>query len=314
MRKKLDARTEYIYNHFVSKFYLRYFTFDDKRSITYVTDLSRNKTYPKNVENIAGEDYLNTEDYEKFLGRQYESRYAETLRKIQEMDTMIKQGLQFSSGYLDDFFDFIAFIYSHNLYSRQNLAEAVSNSISEKSNVEYQNIDCHSQDIIPRQLFNFWKEELSKWKFIFSYCSEIPLNYITSDLPITFYSVSSDLLTIQPLKQNFNGTLLYDKDKKLIEFPKTDITDNNASFLMPVTNNAFIFGFKNHSTSGKFRSKLHELGYTVEFRRATNAMILSNAQKYIYSKSKNDIRELNKYLRSNYNEFNHDTYDPFNDP
>ncbi len=199
MKEKLDDRTEYIYNHYVPKFYLSYFTLDDKPSIIYVTDLSRNKTYLCNIANIGGEKYLNTEEYEKILGRKYENKYTETLRKIQTIDTAAKSNRQLPPGYMDDYFEFVAFIYSHNLYNRQSIAKEVSKSISENPNVGFNEIDFRCQDIIPKQLFEFWKDEFSKWKLFITYCSEMPLNHITSDSPITLLSISPDYLTFRPL-------------------------------------------------------------------------------------------------------------------
>ena len=318
MNEKLDERTEYIYNHFVSRFYLRYFTFDSNQSIIYVTDLLRNKTYQKNIDDIGGEKYLNTVEYEKILGNEYENRYADTLRKIQTIDFMVTYDLQLPAGYLDDFFDFIAFIYSHNLYSRQAMVDAVSKSISENSNVELHKIDYRCQDIIPKQLFKYWKKEFSKWKLLFTYSSAMSLNHITSDSPVTLFSLSPDLLTFQPLvTQNFSGNFLYDNDNKIIKFPQINIIDNNASLLMPVTNNAIIWGFKNHSTAKNFNTKFLGSGYTIRKRVDTNGLILCGAKKYVYSKSRDDIKKLNEYLRAYSQQLGqpiHDTYNPFLDP
>ena len=133
MPERLDARTEYIYNHFVPVFYLKYFAneSDHKKDtyFTYVTDLLLNKTYPRNIAKIGGEKYLNTVEYEKILGTEYEGRYADTLRKIEIIDRSVKLNLQLPHGYLDDLFDFIAFIYSHNLYSRQAMQTQYQNQI-----------------------------------------------------------------------------------------------------------------------------------------------------------------------------------------
>lgn len=317
MPERLDERTEYIYNHFVPVFYLQYFANerDGKKDeyFTYVTDISRNITYPRNIAKTGGEKYLNTVAYEKILGREYESRYADTLRKIQTMDTTVKLNLQLPRGYLDDFFDFIAFIYSHNLYSRQAMADAVSKSISENSNVE---IDYRCQDIIPKQLFEYWKKEFSEWKLFFTH-SKMSLNHITSDAPVTLYTVPPDFSTIRPLTQNFNGDFLYDQDNRIIKFPKINITDPNAMLLMPLTNDTTIWGFKNHTIAGNFNTKFHGSGYTIRKRVDTNGMILCGAKKEIYSKSKDDIRKLNEYWRMYYDHFGtplHNTYNPFIDP
>lgn len=321
MKEQLDARTEYIYNHSVPVFYLKYFANEcynkGDEYFTYVTDLSRNITYPCNIANTGGEKYLNTVEYEKILGNEYEKRYAETLRKIGIIDRSVRLNLQLPRGYMDDFFDFIAFIYSHNLYSRQIIAEAVSKSSSENTNVEFHEIDYRCQDIIPKQLFEYWKEEFSKWKLLFIYSSDMELNHITSDLPVTLYSVSPDLSMLKPLIQSFSGDFLYGKDNRITKFPKVEITDNSASLLMPVTNNATIWGFKDYATFDNFKTRFPGSGYSIRKRAETNALILCGAKNYIYSKSKDDIRKLNEYLRiySNFlEEPLHNTYNPFIDP
>ena len=315
MPERLDERTEYIYNHFVPVFYLKYFANerDNKKGeyFTYVTDLSLNTTYPRNIAKIGGEKYLNTVEYEKILGAEYEGRYADTLRKIQTMDTMVKLNLQLPRGYLDDFFDFIAFIYSHNLYSRQAMADAVSRSISENP------IDFRCQDIIPKQLFEYWKKEFSEWKLFFTYSSDMALNHITSDTPVTLYTVSADFSTIRPLTQNFSGDFLYDQDNRITKFPQINITDKNAMLLMPLTNDTSIWGFKNHTIADNFNIKFHGSGYTIRKRVDTNGIILCGAKERVYSKSKDDIRKLNEYWRMYYNHFPnplHNTYNPFIDP
>ena len=317
MRENLDERTEYIYNHFVPKFYLQYFAneHDNKKDayFTYVTDLSLNKTYPRNIAKIGGEKYLNTVGYEKILGAEYEGRYADTLRKIEIIDRSVKLNLQLPHGYLDDLFDFIAFIYSHNLYSRQAMADAVSKSISENPNAE---IDYRCQDIIPKQLFEYWKKEFSEWKLFFTY-SEMPLNHITSDSPVTLYTIPPDFSTIQPLTQNFSGDFLYDQDNRITKFPQINITDQNAMLLMSLTNNTTIWGFKNHAIASNFNTKFHGSGYTIRKRVDTNGLILCGAKKRVYSKSKDDIRKLNEYWRMYYNHLRtplHNTYNPFIDP
>ncbi len=83
---------------------------------------------------------------------------------------------------------------------------------------------------------------------------------------------------------------------------------------MPITNKAFFWCFKNHATAHNFISNFHTSGHTINYRMSTNAMVLSNAKNFIYSKSKNDIRVLNETLREYYAKFKkhlHKTYNPF---
>ena len=62
--KRLDNRKEYIKNHFVPEFLLKHFTRVNESEVINVTDLLRNKTYPKNISDVCYEKYLNTVDYE----------------------------------------------------------------------------------------------------------------------------------------------------------------------------------------------------------------------------------------------------------
>ena len=61
--------------------------------------------------------------------------------------------------------------------------------------MESYTIDYHSQDIIPKQLLDFWKKELYRWRIIIMGDREITLNYIIPDVPVVFFSLSPDLQT-----------------------------------------------------------------------------------------------------------------------
>ena len=43
----------------------------------------------------------------------------------------------------------------------------------------------------------------------------------------------------------------------------------------------------------------------------TNCIVLAAAREYVYSKSQDDIKESNKYIRGFKNPFIHKTYDPY---
>ncbi len=309
--EKLDARTDYIYNHFIPKFYQKHFTFDDKQEIIYVTDLKRNNTYEKNISDIGGEYYLNTEEYEKLLGRDYENRYAETLRKIQIMDRAIKLNLQLPRGYGDDFFDFIAFIHSHNLYMRKRLADTISKAVSQNS--ELYRIDYHKQDILAKESFEFWKKEFSSWKLIFHYSDQVPLNYITCDKPVLLFSTCDDFSTMNSVNLQFLSSV---SQSGTVESLTLGINDNNACFMIPASNNTIIWGFKDHALARNFSIKMRT-GHTKSQRMHINALLLCGSEAYVFSKSKEDIRELNRCLRGVYNQLGkwiHPTYDPYLEP
>ena len=313
--KKVDDRTEYINNHFVPKFLLKHFTRVNEPEVINVTDLLRNKTYPKNISDVCYEKYLNTVDYEKYISSEYECKHDRTIRKIKEF---IYQGELYQpipSGLSNEITDMVAFIHSHNFFWRKTMADDVSKSIMKQHSIESHTIDYRSQDIIPKQLFDFWKKELYHWRIIIMGNREITLNYITSDLPVVFFSLSPDLQTPNNLTTYFNGYLGYDENKKIKNFPFINTIDDNAIFIFPVTSDILIMGFKNNKTSDTIISKIgswiDKLDSHNIFRVFTNCAVLGAAREYVYSKSQDDIKEINKYIRGFKNPFIHKTYDPY---
>lgn len=309
--EKLDERVEYIYNHFVPMFYQTHFA--DEKGIIYVTDLKRSITYAKSIADIGGEYYLNTEQYEKLLGRDYESRYATTLEKVEVMNRAMELNLQLPRGYGDGFFDFVAFIHSHNLYVRKRLANAISESIPQESG-QYE-IDYRNQDILAKESFEFWKEELSTWKLIYHYSEQVPLNYITCDQPVLFFSTSDDFSDINPVNLQFRSRISQEDNN--VELLTLGINDDNACFMIPVTTNMVLWGFKDHELAHNFSMKLYQTGHTQYQRMCTNALLLVSTESYVFSKSKEDISETNRCLRITYNQLGrwvHPTYDPYFEP
>ena len=70
MHKKVDNRKDYIHNHFIPEFYLKNFTFDGKRCWI----IRDGKIFTNSISTIAYQDYLNSREYEIFLGRNYEEK------------------------------------------------------------------------------------------------------------------------------------------------------------------------------------------------------------------------------------------------
>ncbi len=315
MVRKVDNRIEYIKNHFVSKFYFQHFTRVNEPEIINVTDLLRNKTYPKNISEICYEKYLNTVDYERYINDEYEIRYAETIRKIKEFIAQEELYKPIPFDLLNEITDMVAFIHSHNLFWRKAMVDGVSKSIMEKYNMESHTIDYHSQDIIPQQLFEFWKEELFRWTIIIMGNSKVTLNYITSDLPVVFFSLSPDLQTLNNLTTDFDGYLVYDENKKIKNFPFIDTINDNATFIFPVTSDTLIMGFKNNKTLDNVTPVINRWINNLDSHKIhrvfTNCIVLAAAREYVYSKSQDDIKESNKYIRGFKNPFIHKTYDPY---
>ena len=313
--KRLDNRKEYIKNHFVPEFLLKHFTRVNEPEVINVTDLLRNKTYPKNISDVCYEKYLNTVDYEKYISSEYESKYDRTIRKIKEFIYQGELDQPIPSDLLNEITDMVAFIHSHNLFWRKTMADEVSTSIMEKHDIESHTIDYRSQDIIPKQLFDFWKGELYCWTIIVIGNTKTTLNYITSDLPVVFFSLSSDMQTANNLMAYFEGGFEYDKNKKIKRFPFIDTINDNATFIFPVTSDTLIMGFKNNKTSDNMipviNSWINNLDSHKIHRAFTNCVVLAAAIECVYSESQDDIKEINKYIRGFKNPFIHKTYNPY---
>ena len=313
--KRLDNRKEYIKNHFVPEFLLKHFTRVNEPKRINVTDLLRNKTYTESISNICYEKYLNTVDYEIYINHEYESKYDRTINKIKEFLAEAELGQPIPSDLLNEITDMVAFIHSHNLFWRKTMADEVSKSIMEKHDIKSHTIDYRSQDIIPKQLFDFWKGELYCWTIIVIGNTKTTLNYITSDLPVVFFSLFPDMQTANNLIAYFEGGFEYDKNNKIKNFPFINTIDDNATFIFPVTSDMLIMGFKNNKTSdtiiSKIRSWIDTLDSHKTHRAFTNCIVLAAAREYVYSKSQDDIREINKYIRGFDNPFIHKTYDPY---
>ena len=317
--KRLDDRKEYIKNHFVSEFLLKHFTRMNKPEVINVTDLLRNKTYPKNISDVCYEEYLNTVDYEKYINHNYESKYDRTIRKIKKFIYQGELGQPLPSDLLSEITDMVAFIHSHNLFWRKTMADEVSKSIMEKHDIESHTIDHRSQDIIPKQLFDFWRGELYHWTILVMGNTKVTLNYITSDLPVVFFSLSPDLQTLNNLTVDFDGYLEYDENNKIKNFPFITTIDPNATFLFPLTNDTLIMGFRNRKASDNIAPTLSSWATKPDnsenhkmHRVFTNCVVLAAARKYVYSKSQDDIKEINKYIRGFKPPFIHENYDPYN--
>ena len=144
---------------------------------------------------------------------------------------------------------------------------------------------------------------------------EITLNYIIPDVPVVFFSLSPDLQTPNNLTTYFNGYLGYDENKKIKNFPFINTIDDNAMFIFPVTSDILIMGIKNRKTSDTIISNISrwidKLDSHNMFRAFTNLAVLGAAREYVYSKSQDDIKEINKYIRGFENPFMYEPYDPY---
>ena len=312
--KKLDNRKEYIKNHFVPKFYLKHFTRENEPEIINVTDLLRNKTYPKNISEVGYEEYLNTVDYEIHINK-YEKKYDETIRKIKELIAQRKLWQQIPSDLLNEITDMVAFIQSHSPFWREYVVGGVSNLIMEKHNIRLPKVDYRSKDTIAIELFDFWKKELYNWTIIVIGNSEIAPNYITSDFPVVVFSLHPDLKTFNNLTTHLEGSLGYDKNNTINVYGGINAIDDNAAFVFPVTSDTLIMGFKNDKAFDSITQAIDNLVSNLESHKIhrvfTNLSVLAAARKYVCSKSQDDLKEINKYIRGFQNPFMFSPYDPY---
>lgn len=300
MKRKLDNRTTHINNHFVPKFYLQNFTFDGKRC--YIIRNGVNKVFTNSISTIAYEKYLNSEGYEKFLGGNYENRFAECIDKIDFHRKMRNSGLHHPlyPGCWDLIFDFAAFMWSHNKYTRELIAQNISDDVKklpEFSSIEHE-IRCN--DFYAKDVFECVRNDIDEWKLILRMNPDQNYGFITSDNPCRISRVDEDLLKninspsftedqshlfTNNVKVNYN---VQSSDRTKIDSGKIDIRlDDDSTLFMPLTHDMYLMLFKNHDVveflnqETNFRSN--------DIRGICNWLTYVNRQDECYSKVESSL-------------------------
>ena len=163
MKRRLDNRKTHIDNHFVPRCYLKNFTFDGKRCHIFRNGIS--KIFTNSVSTIAYEKYLNSEGYEKFLGSNYENRFAECINQINLDRRMRSAGLHspLYSGCWDLIFDFAAFMWSHNKYTRELIAQNVSDDVKKLPEFSSIENDIRCNDFYAKDVFECVRNDIDGW-------------------------------------------------------------------------------------------------------------------------------------------------------
>ena len=144
MPVKIDNRTDYIRNHYVPECYLVNFTFDGKRCWI----LRDDRIFTNSISTIAYEYYLNSRDYEIFLGNNYEKTFSDCIKQMMLERGLLTSGLDINlnPGCWDFLFDFAAFMWSHNKYTRQMIAQNIADDMNQKPEFSSVNYDIRCND------------------------------------------------------------------------------------------------------------------------------------------------------------------------
>ena len=259
MPVRIDNRTDYKRNHYVPECYLKNFTFDGKRCWI----LRDGRMFTNSISTIAYEYYLNSRDYETFLGDNYEKTYSDCMEKMMIERRLLLLGLHpnLKPGSWDFLFDFAAFMWSHNKYTREMIAQKITEDLNQKPEFSSVNYDIRCNDFYAKDVFESIRPDIGEWKAIIKMNSNQEFGFITSDNPCRIARVDEDLLKNinspvlekQPnlfannLNVNYNVQVI---DETKIVAGKINVSlDNDSLLLLPLTHNIYLIMFKNHDAA-----------------------------------------------------------------
>ena len=301
MKRRLDNRKTHIDNHFVPRCYLKNFTFDGKRCHILRNGVS--KIFTNSVSTIAYEKYLNSEGYEKFLGSNYENRFAECINEINIHRRMRIAGLHhpLHPGCWDLIFDFAAFMWSHNKYTRELIAQNVSDDVKKLPEFSSIENDIRCNDFYAKDVFECVREDIGGWKLILRMNPDQNYGFITSDKPCVISRVDEDLLRSinspsftedqsHLFRNNVRGNYnVYSADRTKIDSGKINIRlDDDSVFLMPLTHDMYLMLFKNHDVVEFLKRETHF--DKIDMRNMCNYLTYTNRKEECYSKVEDSLR------------------------
>ena len=308
---RLDSRREYIKNHYTPKFYLNGFSKDEGVIwVKGVKKYSHLEPFQQNVSNIGYEEYLNTEGYEKFTNLTYDSKFRELQHKVRCLCDMYESGLYVPKYYIDDMFNFIAYIFSHNKHVRELLWNQIWNKVGNENNISINGdfLDIRCKDYIPQVLYKLFRSEISKWAMYIDTFDNGEFQLITSDNPVSIVDIPSisieksanlkDVFKVVMYTREHCKILHYlsslntDKDgiysmEELILEP--DFNDNTVIFF-PFSSNVFITLFRDINKARLFRK------YNDQARQVLYALCCgftySNAKEFVYCRNKSSLNPI----------------------
>ena len=293
MPKKFDNRTDRIKNHFVPRCYLKSFTFDGK-ACWVIRDAN---IFEQSISNIAYEKYLNTYDYEEFLGDNYESKFGKCIDQIMLERRLLVAGLHppHYSGCWDFIFDLVSFMWSHNKYTRELIAQNISDDLNLRPEFSSVVHDIRSNDFYAREIFDSIRNDIEKWRFVIRINPDTKYGFITSDNPCQIGRIDVDLLKainsnefinennlINIIKGEYNVQV---QDLEKVVDGKINVHFGDDSVLMmPLTHDIYIILFKNHDTA-KFVARETSFSNN-DIRHGCNQFTFSNKKYECYARTK----------------------------
>ncbi|MDE0425895.1 MAG: DUF4238 domain-containing protein [Candidatus Poribacteria bacterium] len=297
MHKKIDNRKDYIHNHFVPEFYLKNFTFDGNRCWI----IRNGKIFSNSISTIAYEDYLNSHEYEIFLGKNYEKIFSECINQMLLETRLYNLGLYpaLYSGCWDFLFDFVAFMWSHNKYTREMVAQEISDNLKQNPKFSSVNHDIRCNDFYAQDVFESIRNAIAGSRAVIRVNNSKEFGFITSDNPCQIARVNEDLLRninspevfekhsnfANNVKGNYNVQVL--EGTKIVGGKININLDDDSILAMPLTHDIYLMMFKNQDAAEFVMKETSFLKNDIRY--ACNQFTSANKKYECYSKIKDSL-------------------------
>ena len=295
MSVRIDNRTDYKRNHYVPECYLKNFTFDGERCWI----LRDDGMFTNSISTVAYEYYLNSRDYEIFLGDNYEATFSDCIRRMMLERRLLLLGLHLNlkPDSWNFLFDFAAFMWSHNKYTRQMIAQKIADDLNQKPEFTSVNYDIRCNDFYAKDVFESIRDDIGKWRGIIKMNRNQEFGFITSDDPCQVARVdeyllknlNSPVVQEQPdlfankLNLNYNVEVL-DGTRIVAGEIKVHL-DNDSAMFLPLTHDIYLLMFKNHDAA---RYVMQETSFSRNnITYISNQLTYANRKYECYSKTKN---------------------------
>ena len=295
MPVRIDNRTDYKRNHYVPECYLVNFTFNGKRCWI----LRDEGIFTNSISTIAWEYYLNSRDYEIFLGDNYEKTFSDCIKQMMLERRLLISGFHpnWKPGSWDFLFNFAAFMWSHNKYTREMIAQKIADDLNQKPEFSSVNYDIRCNDFYAKNVFESIKDDIGEWKAIIRMNDNQEFGFITSDNPCRvarmdeylLKNINSPMLEGQPdlfannLNLNYNVQVL--DGRKIVAGEINVSLDNDSVLLLPLTHDMYLIMFKNHDASQFFTQETSFLRNNIT--HICNHLTYVNREHECYSKTEN---------------------------
>ena len=165
------------------------------------------------------------------------------------------------SGCWDFLFDFAAFMWSHNKYTREMIAEKISDDLKQNPEFSSINHDIRGNDFYAKDVFESIRNDIAGCRIIIRMNNNPEFGFITSDNPCQIARVNETLLRninsheifekqnsfANNIKGNYNVQVL---DGTKIVGGKINIyLDDDSVLAIPLTHDIYLMMFKNQNAA-----------------------------------------------------------------